>query len=81
MSVAVVDRGRGGESGAADRTAARFAQATTTRFGSRRISEDTSGFKVLELFVVAMGARLSADDLKSMLFGYPTSVSDVPYMV
>jgi hypothetical protein len=31
--------------------------------------------------VVAMRGGLSAADLKSMLFGYPTSASDVPYMV
>jgi glutathione reductase (NADPH) len=72
-------------------------------YSSRRIGEDTSGFKVLteegsgrvlgahvlgphaeeviNLFAVAMRAGLPAADLKSMLFGYPTSASDVPYMV
>lgn len=72
-------------------------------YSSRRIGEDTSGFKVLvekgsgrvlgaqvlgphaeeviNLFAVAMRAGMSATDLESMLFGYPTSASDVPYMV
>lgn len=71
-------------------------------YSSRRIGEDTSGFKVLvessgrvlgahvlsphaeeviNLFAVAMRAGMSAADLKSMLFGYPTSASDVLYMV
>lgn len=72
-------------------------------YSSRRIGEDTSGFKVLveessgrvlgahvlgphadeviNLFAVAMRAGMSAADLKAMLFGYPTSASDVPYMV
>jgi len=72
-------------------------------YSSRRIGEDTSGFKVLveegsgrvlgahvlgphaeeviNLFAVAMRAKMPAADLKSMLFGYPTSASDVPYMV
>lgn len=72
-------------------------------YSSRRIGEDTSGFKVLvevssgrvlgahvlgphadeviNLFAVAMRAGMSAADLKDMLFGYPTSASDVPYMV
>jgi glutathione reductase (NADPH) len=72
-------------------------------YSSRRIGENTSGFKVLveegtgrvlgahvlgphaeeviNLFAVAMRGGLSAADLKAMLFGYPTSGSDVPYMV
>lgn len=72
-------------------------------YSSRRIGEDTSGFKVLveetservlgahvlgphaaeviNLFAVAMRAGMPAADLKSILFGYPTSASDVPYMV
>lgn len=72
-------------------------------YSSRRIGEETSGFKVLveegsgrvlgahilgphaeeiiNLFAVAMRAGLSAADLKSVLFGYPTSGSDVRYMV
>ncbi|MCA1585260.1 MAG: NAD(P)/FAD-dependent oxidoreductase [Acidobacteria bacterium] len=37
--------------------------------------------EVINLFAVAMRGGLSAADLKSMLFGYPTSASDVPYMV
>jgi glutathione reductase (NADPH) len=72
-------------------------------YSSRRIGEDTSGFKVLveersgrvlgahvlgphaeeviNLFAVAMRAGMPAADLRSMLFGYPTSASDLPYMV
>ena len=72
-------------------------------YSSRRIGEDTSGFKVLveesggrvlgahvlaphaeeviNLFAVAMRAGMPAADLKSTLFAYPTSASDVPYMV
>jgi glutathione reductase (NADPH) len=72
-------------------------------YSSRRMGEESSGFKVLveessgrvlgahvlgphadeviNLFAVAMRAGLSAADLKSMLFGYPTSSSDVWYMV
>jgi glutathione reductase (NADPH) len=72
-------------------------------YSSRRLGEDTSGFKVLveegsgrvlgahllgphaeeviALFAVAMRAGMPAGDLKSMLFGYPTSASDVPYML
>ena len=37
--------------------------------------------EVINLFAVAMRGGLSAADLESMLFGYPTSASDVPYMV
>jgi glutathione reductase (NADPH) len=37
--------------------------------------------EVINIFAVAMRGGLSAADLKSMLFGYPTSASDVPYMV
>ena len=37
--------------------------------------------EVINLFAIAMRGGLSAADLKSMLFGYPTSASDVPYMV
>lgn len=36
---------------------------------------------VINLFAVAMRAGLRADDLKSMFFAYPTSGSDVPYIV
>lgn len=72
-------------------------------YSSRRLGEDTSGFKVLvekgsgrvlgahvlgshaeeviNLFAVAMRAGLRADDLKAMLFAYPTSGSNLPYMV
>lgn len=37
--------------------------------------------EVINLFAVAMRGGLAAADLKLMLFGYPTSGSDVPYMV
>ena len=37
--------------------------------------------EVINLFAVAMRAGMSAADLKSMFFAYPTSTSDVPYMV
>jgi glutathione reductase (NADPH) len=78
-------------------------ERTAGWYSSRRIGEETSGFKVLveegsgrllgahvlgphaeeviNLFAVAMRAGMPAAGLKSMLFGYPTSASDVPYMV
>lgn len=37
--------------------------------------------EVINLFAVAMRAGMPAADLNSMLFGYPTNASDVPYML
>lgn len=78
-------------------------QNTAEWYSSRRVGEDTSGFKVLvdtssglvlgahllgphadeviNLFALAMRAGMPAVNLKSTLFAYPTSGSDVPYMV
>ncbi|MGE3843366.1 MAG: NAD(P)/FAD-dependent oxidoreductase [Vicinamibacterales bacterium] len=94
-----------GEQAARERglTFATHHEKTGGWYSSRRIGEDTSGFKVLveessgrvlgahvlgphadeviNLFAVAMRAGMPAADLKSMLFGYPTNASDVPYML
>ena len=37
--------------------------------------------EVINLFAMAMGSGLSARDIKQMLFAYPTSGSDLPYMM
>ncbi|MBA3884259.1 MAG: NAD(P)/FAD-dependent oxidoreductase [Acidobacteria bacterium] len=37
--------------------------------------------EVINLFALAMRAGMRAADLKSVLFGYPTSASDLPYML
>ena len=35
----------------------------------------------INVFAVAIRARVSADDLKSVLFAYPTVAADIPYML
>jgi glutathione reductase (NADPH) len=37
--------------------------------------------EVINLFAMAMRSGMSAPDIKSMLFAYPTTGSDVPYML
>ncbi len=37
--------------------------------------------EVINLFALAMRAGLSASDIKQMLFAYPTSASDMAYMM
>jgi glutathione reductase (NADPH) len=37
--------------------------------------------EVINLFALAMRAGLRASDLKTMVYAYPTSASDVSYMV
>ncbi|MGH9958412.1 MAG: dihydrolipoyl dehydrogenase family protein, partial [Pyrinomonadaceae bacterium] len=37
--------------------------------------------EVINLFAVAIRSGLKADDLKTMIYAYPTSASDVSYMV
>ena len=37
--------------------------------------------EVINLFALAIRAGLSASDLKNMVYAYPTSASDVGYML
>jgi glutathione reductase (NADPH) len=37
--------------------------------------------EVINLFALAMRSRMTAADIKHMIFAYPTSASDIAYMV
>ena len=59
---------------------------TSGWYSSRRVALPHTGFKVLveeviNLFALAIRTGLRATDLKQMVYAYPTSASDVSYMV
>ncbi len=37
--------------------------------------------EVINIFALAIRSGLKADDLKTMIYAYPTSASDISYMV
>jgi glutathione reductase (NADPH) len=81
----------------------RHHEQTASWYSSRRLGEESSGFKVLveeasgqvlgahllgpyaeeiiNLFAMAMRARIPAPAIKEMLFAYPTSGSDIQSML